>query len=102
MMKLLIILCIEEDTEDVAGLLRKAGVQMFSRTEITGFNTEYPAILAGEWFASGKESVQSAALFTFSVEEKIEAALQLVNAHNESKKPVFPLKAFVLPVETFS
>ena len=55
-MKLLIITCLKEYQPDVAGLLDKAKINVFSVSETTGFKEDHVTDLMGSWFAAKRKA----------------------------------------------
>ncbi|HNP23852.1 MAG TPA: hypothetical protein PKM63_20030 [Panacibacter sp.] len=101
-MKLLIITCLKEYQPDVAGLLDKAKINVFSVSETTGFKEDHVTDLMGSWFAAKKESFDSLFIFSFTNEASAQQAVELIKAYNATTATTYPVRAFVLPVEQSS
>jgi hypothetical protein len=101
-MKLLIVTSLKEYQKAVALIFEKAGVKVFSVSEIKGFKEDHSVNLLDNWFSSGKEHFDSIFLFSFTTEASAENALDLIKAYNEENKTNFPVRAFIVPVEKSS
>lgn len=100
-MKLLIITSIKECKHVVAEIFRETGIQVFSVSEISGFRAGAPESIEQNWFGSSGDAFDSLMLFSFTEKEKAEAALKLIRVYNESEPSDFPVRGFILPVESF-
>lgn len=98
-MKLLLITGLRESSEDIARIIREAGVSVFSTSAITGFKEKSLGNLLDHWFSSGTESYNSIFLFSFTEEEKATKALGLIQEFNRKSDSQFPVRGFLLPVE---
>jgi hypothetical protein len=102
-MKLLFITCVQEHEPQVRDILRSAGIDAFSRADITGFKNGTAGVdLRDSWFAAGEETFDSLLFFSFCVSEKARMAIEQVNILNASADSRFPVRAFLLPVEETS
>lgn len=101
-MKLLIITSLKEYQEVVARILEQAGVSVFSASETSGFKTDKDDNLAENWFARTRNHIDSVFLFSFTRSENATKALELIQMYNEEKQTGFPIRAFILPVESAS
>ncbi len=100
-MKLLIITAIKESQNNIAGIFKKTGIQVFSVSEIAGFKEGTSISLTHSWFGSGGDSVDSIMLFSFTETERAEKALGLIKEFNESEQSDFPVRGFIVAVESF-
>lgn len=100
-MKLLIVTCVKECKNDVYKIFKQANINVFSATDLVGFKNNQTFNIAEEWFASGDEKFDSMMVFSFTADENAERGLVLFNNYNETNKPDFPIRAFMLPVEKF-
>jgi hypothetical protein len=100
-MKLLIITSIKECKNIVSGIFKETGIEIFSVSEIAGFKDGTSETLTHSWFGSGGDSFDSIMLFSFTVKEKAEKALELIKAYNEREQSEFPIRGFILGVENF-
>lgn len=98
-MKLLLITGLQESSEDIAKIIREAGISVFSTSAITGFKERSLENLLDHWFSSGTESYNSIFLFSFTEEEKATKALGLIHEFNRKNDLQFPVRGFMLPVE---
>lgn len=101
-MKLLIITCLKEYQPDVADMLGKAKINVFSVSETTGFKDDHTTNLMDSWFAAREESFDSLFIFSFTAEENAEQAMQLIKSYNETNATIYPVRAFVVAVEQSS
>ncbi|WP_321333218.1 hypothetical protein [uncultured Bacteroides sp.] len=98
-MKLLVVLSIREYQGEVAKLLEKAGVSIFSVSDTTGYKKR--AYNVG-WFGSANGKANSIVLFSFTDEVSAYKALENINQCNTDCETPFPVRGFVLAVEEFS
>ncbi len=101
-MKLIIITCIKEYTDKAQSIFKEAGIKNFSTTDTTGFKGGAPVHLSENWFAKSAEQFDSAALFSFTEEQKAAQALSMVNELNAASQLDYPIHAYILPVEGYS
>ena len=101
-MKLLIVTSIKEYQKNVADILHKAQIKVFSVSETTGFKDDDGEMLMDDWFAAGEESFDSVFIFSFTTEDKAEQAVSMIKIYNEKHVSQFPIRAFVVPVEKSS
>lgn len=101
-MKLLIITAVKEYSDQAAALVKKAGISVFSATDIIGFKNDSSHNLLDEWFGAGDARFNSMLLFSFTGEAEAQKAIELVQEYNTALADDFPLRAFVVPVEAFS
>jgi hypothetical protein len=101
-MKLLIVTCLKEDRKAAANILDRAGVQVFSASETTGFRNQPEENLLDNWFAHEHARYNSAFIFSFTTSAHADRALKLIREHNDINESPFPLRAFVVPVEQAS
>lgn len=101
-MKLLIITALKEYSDQTASLLKKAGVHIFSATDISGFKDGSSHNLLDDWFSAGEARFDSVLFFSFTEDAKAEAGLKLIEEYNHGLADEFPLRAFIVPVDKFS
>ena len=101
-MKLLIITCLKEYQQDVADILSKAKVKVFSVSETTGFKDDHAENLTDSWFAAKEESFDSLFIFSFTTRENAQMALELIKKYNDSSATSYPVRAFIVAVEQTS
>lgn len=100
-MKLLIILSIEEYTDDVRMILAKQKVPIYSETEVHGFRTGAFQPDISNWFAKDDHGVYSTLFFSIQDESCVKRVMQEVKSYNEKlgDGQPNPLHAFQLEVE---
>lgn len=101
-MKLLVITSLKEYQKQVAQILDKASIAVFSVSQTIGFKDHHTPNLLDNWFSSGSEQFDSIFLFSFTDETKADHALELVKQYNLENETGFPVHAFILPVEQSS
>lgn len=101
-MKVLIITGISEDTERIADLLKKAGIEVFSVVDAHGNRPESREELRSEWFAAAAGYTQAVVYFSFTDDELAVKGLELIKEDNTLRQTDFPLRGFVVPVEAHS
>jgi hypothetical protein len=101
-MKLLIITSIKEDLKNVSSIMEKAGVPVFSVSEIVGHKTEHHDYLPDNWFGKNDEGTDSLFFFSFTEKEKASDVLNLIRMHNLTNNSAFPVRGFICPVEDTS
>lgn len=99
-MKLLTVTGLKEHLGDIANIFKLANIDVFSTTGITGHRTEDPQNLLEDWFISGGEQADSMMVFTFTKDDKAYAVIEMIVKYNAETKTDFPIRAFVMPVET--
>lgn len=100
-MKLLIILSIEEYTDDVRMILAKQKVPIYSETEVHGFRTEAYQPDITNWFAKDDHGVYSTLFFSIQNEAHVNRVMEEVKQYNEKQGDAQPnpLHAFQVDVE---
>ena len=101
-MKLLIVTSIKEYQKNIADILHKAQIKVFSVNDTTGFKDDDGETLMDDWFAAGEESFESIFIFSFTTEDKASQAVNMIKNYNEKHASNFPIRAFVVPVEQSS
>lgn len=98
-MKLLIITSIKEDLQAVSNIMEKAGISVFSVTDIIGHKSEQHDYMPDNWFGKTGTDTDALMFISFTDTEKASIAIKLVTQFNTSNKTGFPVRAFVMPVE---
>jgi hypothetical protein len=101
-MKMIVITSIKEDMQNVTDILQKAEIAVFSVSETIGHKAAHNDYLLENWFGNNKEQTDALFFFSFTDNEKAYSAMQQVLEYNEGKKSLFPVRAFILPVEIAS
>ncbi|MEO5998243.1 MAG: hypothetical protein ABIN89_15960 [Chitinophagaceae bacterium] len=101
-MKLLAVTALKEYREKVTTIFRRAGIHVFSATDIIGFNDGSDHNLINSWFGISDARFDYVFLFSFTEDEKANTALQFIREYNLENPGDFPLRAFILPVENSS
>lgn len=100
-MKLLIILSIEEHTDEVRKILARQKVPIYSETEVHGFRTEAYQPDITNWFANDEHGIYSTLFFSIQDGTCVERVLNEVRSYNKKQgddKPN-PLHAYSLNVD---
>jgi hypothetical protein len=98
-MKLLTVTALKEYGEKVTAIFRKAGIHVFSATDINGFKDGSDQNLTDSWFGMSDARFDAVLVFSFTEDEKANSALQFIHDYNQENPGDFPLRAFILPVE---
>lgn len=100
-MKLLIILSIEEYTDDVRKILARLKVPIYSETNVHGFRTEEYQPDITNWFAGDDHGVYSTLFFSVQDSNRVKQVLKEVKEYNEKAGGAKqnPLHAYSLNVE---
>lgn len=100
-MKLLIILSIEEYTDDVRKILSRQKVPIYSETKVHGFRIEEFQPDISNWFAGNDHGVYSTLFFSIQNEKCVKRVLEEVKAYNRetNAEKQNPLHAYSLSVE---
>ena len=101
-MKLLFVTALKEYSEDITLIFKKANIHIYSATDTIGFKDGNESNLLDNWFSSGEAKFDSVFVFSFTTEEHVDVAMQLIKEHNTTSQSEFPIRAFVLPVEKSS
>ena len=100
-MKLIIILSIEEYTDDVRKILARQKVPIYSETDVHGFRTGAYQPDITNWFAGDDHGVYSSLFFSIQDGECVKRVLDEVKAYNKESgaEKQNPLHAYSLNVE---
>jgi hypothetical protein len=100
-MKLLIILSIEEYTNDVRKILARQKVPIYSETDVHGFRTDKYQPEISSWFAGDDHGIYSSLFFSIQDEECVKRVINEVKAYNKETgaEKQNPLHAYSLSVE---
>ena len=96
MMKLLVVLSIREIQDKVAKMLEKAGVEIFSVGDITGYKKRGYNV---GWFGSDNGKTNSIVMFSFTSAESAHRAIEIIEECNECNQTRFPVRAYILNVD---
>lgn len=98
-MKVLIVTGLKEDAGRIAGLLKAAGIPVFSVVNAEGDSSGSPVPLMDDWFAVTAGQTDAVVYFSFVEAGRAERALKLINEDNKERNSNFPLHGFIVPVE---
>lgn len=99
-MKLLIILSIEEYTDEVRKILARQKVTIYSETEVYGFRTGEHQPDIPSWFAKGEHGVYSKLFFSIQDEGCVSRILDEIESYKTKREDdTNPIHAFQLEVE---
>jgi hypothetical protein len=101
-MKFFIVTCLKEHQDDICKIFKAAKINVFSATDVIGFKENQPMNLLADWFASGDEKFDSLFVFSFTGDDNAELAMELIKKHNSETETNFPVRAFIVPVESSS
>jgi len=97
-MKLLIVTCLTDYGDKVVEMLTQVGIQVFSKTETTEFKETQHTNLIDNWY--GGDNDNSIFFFSFTDQNKAESMLEAINLRNSEKNKLFPIRGFIMPVES--
>ncbi|MCH4553483.1 hypothetical protein [Aestuariibaculum lutulentum] len=100
-MKLVIVTAVEEFHNDIIKLFKKAQIENFSESDIDGYKTTNPLIVASNWFAGESKGNESNMFFSFTEEDRIDALFKGIKEFNSHMETNNPIRAIVLPIERF-
>lgn len=100
-MKLLIVTAVEQFEKEVPKLFRKANIETFSESDISGFKNPSTKIRTFSWFPSDTGGVESSLFFSFTEASNIELLFKLITEFNQHMETNNPIKAIVVPIEKF-
>ncbi|SHF97253.1 hypothetical protein SAMN05443144_11643 [Fodinibius roseus] len=100
-MKLLIILSVEEYTDDVRKILARQKVPIYSETSVHGFRTEEYQPDITNWFAGDNHGIYSTLFFSIQDGRCVGRVLDEVKAYNRETgaEQQNPIHAYSLNVE---
>jgi hypothetical protein len=82
----------------VAKMLEKAGVEIFSVGDITGYKKRGYNV---GWFGSDNGKTNSIVMFSFTSAESAHRAIEIIEECNECNQSRFPVRAYILNVDEF-
>lgn len=101
-MKFFIVTCLKEYQDEVCKIFKEAKISVFSATDVIGFKENQAMNLLADWFASGEEKFDSLFVFSFTGDDNAALAMELIKKHNTETETNFPVRAFIVPVESSS
>lgn len=99
-MKMIVITSVKEDLQLVAGFLKSAAIEVFSVSDTVGHKSENAGYSLQDWYGAGAVKTDALFFFSFTDDDKAYHALHLIREYNQQSSSAFPVRAFVLPVET--
>ena len=99
-MKLLIVTCLTDYGDKVVEMLTQVGIQVFSKTETTEFKETQHTNLIDNWYGGDNDNYNSIFFFSFTDQNKAESMLEAINLRNNEKNKLFPIRGFIMPVES--
>ena len=100
-MKLLVVMSIEEHSEEIRKLLFDHDVIVFSETDIRGFKRLPGQAEPSNWFAHRDLRQYSHLFFSVVQEGKAQTAMDAITAFSKERRLTNPIHAFRLNVEQF-
>ena len=85
--------------EEIARILDKSDVAIYSRSNISGHKKKGETDLSENWFAGGNGYQESVMFFAFTSPNIVDKVMAAVVAFNSTLDSKSPLRAFVLGVE---
>ncbi|MGB5378750.1 hypothetical protein [Muriicola sp.] len=100
-MKLLIVTAVEQFEKEIPKLFKKANIENFSESDISGFKNPTTMLRTASWFPSDTGGVESSLFFSFTEGENIDHLFKLIEEFNQHMETNNPIKAIVVPIEKF-
>lgn len=100
-MKLLIVTAVEQFEKEIPKLFKKANIENFSESDISGFKNPTTMLRTASWFPSDSGGVESSLFFSFTEGANIEILFKLIEEFNKNMETNNPIKAVVVPIEKF-
>ncbi len=97
-----IVTTVLEDLERTTRVFEEAQIPVFSVMDMIGHKSEDHNYLLESWFARSAEQTSSLFFFSFTSDDKAANAMKLIEKANAVKPDGFPMRAFILPVESSS
>ena len=101
-MKLLVVTTLAEYDAKVTEMLTQAGINVFSKTETTGFKAAQQKNILDNWYGGDENQYDSIFFFSFAEQDKADNMLKAINKRNAEKDKLFPIRGFIMPVESFT
>ena len=98
---MVIITAVEAYEKKVINLLKSAGIESFSGSQIDGYKNAPSVLMNSSWFPSEKSGASSSLFFSFTEEEKVDTLFKLIKDLNEELKTTNPIRAVEMPIERF-
>lgn len=99
-MKLLVVTTLAEYDHKVSDMLTQVGINVFSKTETTGYKEARQTNLLDNWYGGDDDNYNSIFFFSFTEQERAENMLKAITQCNNDKCVHFPIKGFIMPVES--
>lgn len=100
-MKLLILTIVIEHKTALEKLLKEASIDRYSTSEIKGHRDGDNSLSSSNWFSNIAGNVNSEMVFSFVEESKIKPLFEIIKNFNENLETDNPIKAVVLPIESY-
>jgi hypothetical protein len=100
-MKLLLVTSVEQFEKEIPKLFRKANIENYSESDISGFKNPTTMLRTASWFPSDTGGVESSLFFSFTDEANIDLLFELIKEFNQHLETNNPIKAIVVPIEKF-
>ncbi|MDD4920946.1 MAG: hypothetical protein PHS30_00555 [Bacteroidales bacterium] len=99
-MKLLVVTTLAEYDHKVSDMLTQVGINVFSKTETTGYKETPQTNLLDNWYGADNVDYNSTFFFSFTEQDKAESMLKAITECNNEKRVHFPIRGFIIPVES--
>ncbi len=97
---MLVITSVKEDLQEVTDIFEKAEIPVFSVSNTIGHKAAHHDYLLTNWFGRDNDQTDALFFFSFTDDEKAYKTLDLIKIHNELEESLFPVRGFILPVES--
>jgi hypothetical protein len=98
-MKLLIVTAIKVFEKEVKRMFKKAGINIFSFTDINGYRDLTEQAIESNWFGSEMNENESLMFYSFASQEKTDLLFKYANEFNETQKTLSKIHVVILNVE---
>lgn len=98
-MKAIVVVGAKHFEEEIAAIFERAGIEIYSRTNISGHKESGDEALRGNWFAISNEEQRSIVFFSFTDEVKARNVLKISEEYNTSIESQSRIRAFIMAVE---
>lgn len=100
-MKLLVVITIEEYSEQLRELLRKNKVKSYSETSVTNFKFFEGEDEINNWFGNHNTSMEGHLFFAFMKDERADLIIDTIAEYSKDFEGYDPIRVFKLDVEKF-
>ncbi|PID70940.1 MAG: hypothetical protein CR985_02320 [Flavobacteriales bacterium] len=100
-MKLVILTVVDEFEKQIIELLKEAGIENYSESQIDGYKNSTSVLESSNWFSGEIGGVKSRMFFSFNTSDKIDKLCERVEEFNQNLETNNPVRLVVVPIEKF-